>query len=52
MSLAARAVPWFAEQMLGMPSLPAVTEMKDGRLAIAMPRVSVELSALTLSVAA
>lgn len=52
MALAARLVPWFAEQMLGMPSLPQITEMKDGRLAIAMPSVRVELSALALPVAA
>lgn len=52
MALAARAVPWFAEQLLGMPSLPPITEMKDGRLAVALPSVTVELSALTLPVAA
>jgi len=52
MALAARLVPWFAEQMLGMPSLPAITEMKDGRLAIAMPSVTVELKSLALPVAA
>lgn len=52
MALAARLVPWFAEQMLGMPSLPAITEMKDGRLAIAMPSVMVELKSLALPVAA
>lgn len=52
MALAARLVPWFAEQMLGMPSLPVIKETKDDRLAIAMPRVTVELSALALSVAA
>ena len=52
MALATRVVPWFAEQMLGAPSLPAIKETKDGRLAIAMPRVTVELSALALGVAA
>lgn len=52
MAIATRLVPWFAEQMLGMPSLPTITEVEDGRLAIAMPSVTVELAALALPVAA
>ena len=52
MALAARAVPWFAELLLGMPSLPPITQTKDGRLAIEMPAVTVELRELALPQAA
>jgi hypothetical protein len=52
MALAARAVPWFAELLLGMPSLPPITQIKDGRLAIEMPAVTVELRELALPQAA
>ena len=52
MALAARAVPWFAELLLGMPSLPPIAKNKDGRLAIAMPTVTVELRELALPQAA
>lgn len=52
LALAARAIPWFAELLLGMPSLPPIAPRKDGRLAITMPAVTIELCELALPQAA
>jgi hypothetical protein len=51
-ALAVRAVPWFADLVAGARTLPTVSESNDGRLAITMPAVAVDLSELPLPVAA
>lgn len=51
-ALAVRAVPWFAGFFAVEHALPAVSKTNDGRLAITMPTVAVDLSELPLPVAA